>query len=335
MRFARPLLLLCLLSLIVLLPASAAGKEIRVLILDERFPELPDQEQKIERIGNIRGELLVSGVRYRGHIEVWKGKRGLYLINELPLEDYIRSVVISEVAEDWAMEALKAQAVLARTYALKHLDKNNGQLYDLTSSTLHQLYRGDNFDTRVAYAVMKTEGEVLTYEGDLIEAFYHSTCGGRTELPEEVFGKSYPYLKSVSSDCSNSPYWFWQRRITKRELEKALGLSGISTLKITSLTRTGRVKEVTITHSKGKTVFLAKDLRRLIGWKKLPSTWFSVKADTGMESSGAFIFDGRGYGHGVGLCQWGAEKMAEEGKTYREILSYYYPGAVITLHEDR
>lgn len=327
------LLLPILICLIILLPAvvhSEAIKEIRVLILDERFPELPDGETEIRRIGNIQGELLVSGTRYRGHIEVWKGKRGLYLINELPLEDYVRSVVISEVAEDWEMEALKAQAVIARTYALKHLRKNHGNLYDLTSSTLHQLYKGDNFDTRVAYAVMKTEGEVLTYDGELIEAFYHSTCGGKTELPEEVFGKSYPYLKSVSSDCSNSPYWFWQRRIKKSEIERATGVTGLEDIKISEYTKTGRAKKVQLINGNGTTEMLVKDLRRLIGWKKLPSTWFKIKRD-----KNSFIFDGHGYGHGVGLCQWGAQKMAKQGKNYREILSFYYPGALIMLYENR
>ncbi|RMG04277.1 MAG: SpoIID/LytB domain-containing protein [Nitrospirae bacterium] len=324
------LVLICAFTMLPTVADSETKKEIRVLILDERFPELPDGETEIRRIGNIQGELLVSGTKYRGHIEVWKGKRGLYLINELPLEDYVRSVVISEVAEDWEMEALKAQAVIARTYALKHLGKNNGSLYDLTSSTLHQLYRGDNFDTRVAYAVMKTEGEVLTYNGELIEAFYHSTCGGKTELPEEVFGKSYPYLKSVSSDCSNSPYWFWQRRIKKSEIERATGVTGLKEIEISEYTKTGRVRKVKLIHGGGTTDVLAKDLRRLLGWRKLPSTWFKIKRD-----KNSFIFDGHGYGHGVGLCQWGAQKMAEEGKNYREILSFYYPGTTIMLYENR
>ncbi len=328
MTMAKRIILLLILLLGLLRTADA--NDIRVLILDERFPLLPDDGESIKRIGSITGELLVSGVRYRGEIEVWKGKRGLYIINELPLEEYVKSVVLAEVAEGWEMEALKAQAVIVRTYAVEHMQRGGGRLYDLTSSTLHQLYRGDNFDARVAYAVMQTEGEILTYDGRPIKAFYHSTSGGRTELPEEVFGRSYPYLKSVTSDCSLSPYSVWQRRFSRGEIEKALGIRGLKDIRIKSYTKTGRVKELALITAEGTTVIPSKDFRRLLGWKALPSTWFALS-----RSDGSFFFDGRGYGHGVGLCQWGAQKMAKDGRSYREILSYYYPGTTIRLHEDR
>ncbi len=314
----------------IIIPTTLHARNIRVLIVDKRFPEIPDRETKIEMIGNIKGALLVSGIKYRGNIEVWKGKKGLYLINELPLEDYVRSVVLSEVAEGWEMEALKAQAVIARTYALKHMNKQTNGLYNLTSSTLHQMYNGDNFDTRVAYAVKKTEGEVLTYNGELIQAFYHSTSGGKTELPEEVFGRAYPYLKSVTSDSSNSPYWIWQRRIEGKKIEKALSIKGLRNIRVSSFTKTGRVKTVSIIADTGSQELLATQLRKMLGWKRLPSTWFTLK-----KQKGVYIFNGRGYGHGVGLCQWGAQKMAKDGKSYGEILSHYYPGTVIRLYEDR
>ncbi len=312
--------------LILSLLSAAHARDIRVLILDKRFSATPDAEETVRKIGNFKGELLVSGVRYLGNIEIWKGERGLYLINEVPLEDYVRSVVLSEVADGWEMEALKAQAVIVRTYAVRYIQKGSGRLYHLTSSTLHQLYRGDNSDSRVTYAVSQTAGEILTYEGEPIEAFYHSTCGGRTELPEEVFGKAYPYLKSVSSDCSLSSYWIWQRRLGRAEIEKALGLTGLREIRISGYTKTGRAKELTFVTDKGTETVLAKDLRRILGWKRLPSTWFTVR-----KSGDTFVFDGKGYGHGVGLCQWGAQQMAKEGRSYREILSFYYPGTVIKL----
>jgi stage II sporulation protein D len=311
-----------------ILPVSA--REIRVLIIDERFTDIPDPEMKIEIIGNIKGELLVSGVSYRGNIEVWKGKNGLYLVNQVPLESYVKSVVLSEVADGWEMEALKTQAVLARTYAIRHMKQGDGKLYHLTSSTLHQLYRGDQFDGRVAYAVMQTEGEILSYNGEAIEAFYHSTCGGRSELPEEVFGRAYPYLKSVTSNCFLSPYWVWQKRMTTKEIEKSLGISGINGLNISDFTKTGRVKELALLTEGGIERIASKDFRRLLGWKTLPSTWFTLE-----QRDSSYVFNGRGYGHGVGLCQWGSQWMAKEGKSYREILAYYYPGTVITLYEGR
>ncbi|NOZ24800.1 MAG: SpoIID/LytB domain-containing protein [Nitrospirae bacterium] len=317
------------LSMVILILASfstAYARDIRVLILDKRFSATPDAEESIRKIGNFKGELLVSGVRYLGNIEIWKGERGLYLINEVPLEDYVRSVVLSEVADGWEMEALKAQAVIVRTYAVKYIQRGADRLYHLTSSTLHQLYRGDNSDSRVTYAVMQTRGEILTYDGEPIEAFYHSTCGGRTELPEEVFGRSYPYLKSVSSDCSLSSYWIWQRRFGRKKLEKDLGLPGLRDVRISGYTKTGRVKELTFVTAGGTKTILSKDLRRILGWKTLPSTWFSIR-----KNGDTFVFDGKGYGHGVGLCQWGAQQMAKEGKTYKEILSFYYPGTVIKL----
>jgi len=323
-KYMKTMVLTVILVLVSL--STVHARDIRVLILDKRFSAIPDSEKAIKKIGNFKGELLVSGVRYLGNIEIWKGEKGLYLINELPLEDYVRSVVLSEVADDWEMEALKAQAVIVRTYAIKYMQKGADRLYHLTSSTLHQIYRGDNSDSRVSYAVMQTRGEILTYNGEPIEAFYHSTCGGRTELPEEVFGKAYPYLKSVSSDCSLSPYWVWQRRLTVRKIEKRLGLSGLKEIRIRSYTKTGRVKELAFITSGGTKVILSKDLRRLLGWKTLPSTWFTLR-----KNGDTFIFDGKGYGHGVGLCQWGAQQMAKEGKTYKEILSFYYPGTVIKL----
>ncbi len=156
--------------------------DIRVLILNKRFSTIPGTETTIKKIGNFKGELLVSGVRYLGNIEIWKGEKGLYLINELPIEDYVRGVVLSEVADGWEMEALKTQAVIARTYAVKHIQKGTNRLYNLTSSTLNQLYRGDNSDSRVSSAVMQTRGEILTYNGEPIEAFYHSTCGSIPEI---------------------------------------------------------------------------------------------------------------------------------------------------------
>jgi stage II sporulation protein D len=267
---------------------------------------------------------MVGGVSYKGNIEVYKGRNGLYLINQLPLEAYVESVVDSEVTESWEMEALKAQAVVVRTYAFRHILKNPNALFHLTSSTLHQIYSGENRNQRVVYAVMNTRGEVLTYKGKPIEALYHSTCGGTTEKAKEVFGHDIPYLKSVRNDCSISPYWRWKRVMERRTIESLLSERDILDIKTFSYTPTGRVKEVKIITKRGSYLLPAKDFRRLLGWRLLPSTWFEVR-----HEKDNFIFKGRGYGHGVGLCQWGAQQMAKEGKTYREILRYYYPGTSI------
>lgn len=314
--------ILIAIGIFLLLSTSADAHTIKVLILDDIFQKIPDKEESLEKMGNLRGDLLVNGAHYFGDINVLKGKNSLYLINELSFEDYIKNVVSAEVGTNWDMEALKVQAVISRTYAMYQKNQNNrNREYDITSSVLHQVYKGSSFDTRISYAVMATEGEVLTYNGNLIEAFYHSTSGGKTEEPAEVFGKSYPYLKPVESNCELSPYSIWERRIPVEEIEKALNVKAIRNIQIKSYTSTQRVKTVDVFHSEGVLNVETKDLRKMLGWSRLPSTNFVLSRD-----NGNYVFDGKGYGHGVGLCQWSALEMAREGMTYTQILDYFYPG---------
>jgi len=326
---ARTGIIALLLSLLLCAPAEA-GTTIKVLILDDVFQSVPAKNDKLERMGKLKGDLLVNGTHYPGDIEIWKGTGGLFLINELPLEEYIKNVVSAEVGADWDMEALKVQAVISRTYAMFQKQQNTNPNYDITSSVLHQVYKGSSENSRISYAVMNTEGEVLIYNGKIIEAFYHSTSGGMTEAPEEVFGKSYPYLRPVAGSCETSPYWIWERRIPVEEIEKTLNVSGISGITVSSYTSTGRVKTLDVAHSDGTLTVKAADLRKMLGWSRLPSTNFSLSRDTN-----TFVFDGKGYGHGIGLCQWSALEMARSGMNYREILEYFYPGAVIQTYANR
>jgi stage II sporulation protein D len=316
--------------LLLLAPVVEAGTTMKVLIIDDVFQSIPSRDEKIERMGKLKGDLLVNGTHYPGNIEIWRGSVGLYLINELSLEEYVKSVVGAEVGADWDMEALKTQAVISRTYALYQKAQNNNPNFDLTSSVLHQAYKGSNENSRISYAVMNTEGEVLTYNGKIIEAFYHSTSGGLTETPEEVFGKSYPYLKSVSGSCETSPYWIWERRIPIEEIEKVLNILAIRDIKITSYTSTKRVKTVDIVQASATQSMKATDLRKTLGWNRLPSTNFTVARDNNV-----MVFDGKGFGHGVGLCQWSALEMAKSGINYKDILSYFYPGTILQMHENR
>ena len=302
--------------------------KIRVLILEDGRPTIPDKDEKLVKLGNMQGDLLMTGIHYTGNIEVWKGDRGLYIVNELPLEDYVESVVVAEVGTHWDLEALKAQAVITRTYAVYQKALSQDSRFHLTSSVLHQVYKGNNSHILISYAVRETSGEVLTYNGKPIEALYHSTSGGRTENPEEVFGRSYPYLKSVESNCELSPYWVWEKKIPKEEIEKALGIKNLKDITINSYTSTGRAKELIIGSASGQMAMKATEFRKLLGWSRLPSTNFSMHPD-----ETAIIFEGKGYGHGVGLCQWSALQMAKDGKSYREILSFFYPGTEIRLYE--
>jgi stage II sporulation protein D (peptidoglycan lytic transglycosylase) len=307
-----------------------AEEIIKVLIVNEAYPRVPAKNERIEKLGSMKGNLLVTGTRYTGDIDIWKGKNGLYIINELPLETYIKDVVAAEVSADWDMEALKAQAVISRTYAVYQKTMSGDSLYHIVSSVLDQVYKGNNPDERIASAVEQTKGEILTYEGKPIQAFYHSTSDGSTENPEEVFGKSYPYLKSVESHCDISPYSVWERKIKLSDIEEALDISGIKKIAIKSYTSTKRVKELSITGDSGTSAIIATDFRKALGWSRLPSTNFTLNIN-----GDCAYFEGKGYGHGVGLCQWCALSMAREGKTYREILAYFYPGTTIQVYENR
>ena len=314
----------------VFCPDAAFADKIRVLIIDQKYPSIPGKDEQLKKIGNnTKNTPLANGVYYTGQIEIWKGKNRLYVINEIPLEDYVKDVVIAEAGKSWEMEAIKAQAVVARTYAVYHKKAKEHSCYHLTSSVLHQAYKGNSPNARIAYAVEKTSGEILTFNGKPIEALYHSTCGGKTEVPENVFGKSYPYLVSVESSCESSPYWVWERNIQMSEIEKGLNISGIKEIGIISYTSTGRINELEINTESEQITLRATELRRLLGWQRVPSTNFSMIRD-----GDSIIFKGKGHGHGVGLCQWSTLEMAKKGKNYREILSFFYPGTEIPLHKE-
>jgi len=334
----RYLLLITAFSLFTIhysLPTVFADTTIRVLLVDNMNPRVPDRDEKLERLGNAKGDALLSGLKYSGIIEIWKGENGLYVVNEIPLEDYIKGVVVGEVGSNWDIEALKAQAVAARTYAIYHKLKNEIQKipYHLTSSVLHQvyIYKGDSIPENIVKAVNDTRGEILTFEGKPILAFYHSASGGMTEDPAEVFGQSLPYLKPVETTAKLSPHYMWEKRIPLLYIERAVNISGIKEIVIDSRTASNRVRDFKIITNNGDYYIPAMDLRRNLGWRKLPSTLI-----TNMHSgSETFVFEGRGFGHGVGMCQWTALDMAKAGMSYGEILYRFYPGAIIELYHNR
>ena len=266
----------------------------------------------------------VSGKHVRGQIEIRPTAKGkLIAINVLTLESYLHAVLGSEMPASFPPEALKAQAVAARTYALQKKIAAWGKAYHLGSTVLDQVYGGTQAeDPRTRVAVDATRGEVLIYDMELVEAYFHSSCGGKTENGKEALGRPLPYLKSVSCPCSSLPQTSWQKTFTQSQMEKLI--PGFKSLRITSKTATGRVEKVQVKGKKSEKTLSGVDVRRILGYGDLKSLSFSFT-----QKGGNYTFSGKGFGHGAGLCQWGANRLAAQGKNYREILNHYYPGSEI------
>lgn len=300
---------------------------VRVLIGNKK-----PNSNSLQQVKKVKAKAIVDGSKYEGEIEIWKGEEGYFIVNVVTLQDYVKGVVASEVGPQWPLEALKAQAVLARTYVVSHILRNREKnFYDVTSSVFHQVYREDGITPEVEKAVKETEGQILTYNGKPIMAFYHACSVTSTEDPEEVFGSSLPYLKPVKVPLTLSPYTYWEKKIPFSVLERTLSIKNIKEVRILSYTKTERVKELEFIGDNGKKIIKTTELRRLLDWVVLPSTMIkSIK----VEKDGV-VFEGQGYGHGVGMCQWCAFQMAQEGKNYIEILKYFYPNTEISnLHGD-
>jgi stage II sporulation protein D len=263
--------------------------------------------------------LRAGDMEVRGDVVVRLYRDGLQLINVIPLEDYLTAVLGSEMPISFPPEALKAQAVAARTYALQKKLDTYGNAFYLGSSVLHQVYGGiTREDPRTRAAVEATRGEVLTYELAPIEAYFHASCGGRTESGQAALQRDLPYLQPVDCPCGKLPASRWSAEVSEAELQAALQGSP-SGLRIAARTGTRRVSRVTT--ADGTTLDGAR-FRQRLGYTKLKSLDFEVE-----KSSHGYAFSGRGYGHGAGLCQWGAKVLADGGWDYRDILSHYYPGA--------
>ncbi len=292
---------------------------------------------------------LVNGRRYRGSLLVKQKEDFLEVINELLLEEYLYGVIEREVSSSWPFDVLCAQAIAARTYALEKRELERlaeDQDYHLSWTTEDQVYGGVESETRQARrAVDLTQGKVITYQGELIKAFYHNCCGGHTVSSGDVWGEEdFPYLKAEPDEfCKESPYYKWEWEIKVSELRKILIKEGFSVGKIYRLqvlTRTqdlsfeegGRAAELRIYYKGGSQDLTGKEFRELVNqWIEkdmLRSTLFEIKSRTEREAR-YFVFQGRGSGHGVGMCQWGAKKMAEEGRNFQDILQFYYSGTEI------
>lgn len=251
-------------------------------------------------------------------------------IQNFELETYVASVMLGEVPASFSKEAIKAQAVAARTYTLKQMCvSGKHDAFDLcTEPSCCQAFtplRTDLASEEMIAAATETAGEVLLYDGNLIDATYFSCSGGYTEAAVEVWGADIPYLQSRESPGEeNSKRYQSEKIFTKEEFYGKLGLQDGAEIGEITYTDGGGVKLISI----GSKVFTGVEMRKILS---LPSTAFEVH-----QEKDAIIVTSKGYGHRVGMSQYGAEAMAVSGSTYDEILSYYYPGtqrAKLTIYE--
>lgn len=294
------------------------------------------------------------GSQYRGILKVIPHGVNLQLINIVHMDDYLKGVVPPELGRvgEPEIEAVKAQAIAARTYAMAHLSQYPDEPYDMKSDVSDQVYHGVRVEkSLVSRAIDQTRGYVLKYQDNLINAYYHSTCGGSTDDIDEVWNKvRAPYLQAVTDSdyCSWSKYYHWKESYSAKQLKlrieqylssergRQVKIGKIHDIIIKSHTTGGRVAEMTVKTDRGDYSF-GKDRIRWVFTRSsnpeliLPSARFEI--DTEINDRGNLVrvdFKGGGYGHGVGMCQCGALGMSRHGKTYEEILTHYYSHVKLT-----
>lgn len=280
------------------------------------------------------GNCSVNGKPFHGTIDIFRESSGISAVSTLDIERYLSGVLGSEISSKWPMDAIKAQAVAARTYSISLIHKSNVSTnernYDIKATMFDQVYDGARrADDRTTEAVRATSGEVLERGGRPFTAYYHSCCGGVTELAKNVWPGERGGASVQDRYCARSPNATWNFRVGVSSFLQILkksgkSLEGVLSINTTSSEGSPRADDLLIEDDAGLSTIKATELRRMFGYGKIKSTWFDVSKE-GAE----IIFSGRGYGHGVGMCQWGAKGMADEGIGYKEILKFYYPDADI------
>ena len=313
------------------------------------------------------GEIIkFNGKPYRGSMIISLKDGGITVINCVELESYLKSVVPSEMPSGWHEEALKAQAVCARNYALSNLGKYKSYGFDMDDTISNQVYKGVSSEAEsTSKAVEATSGVSLTHGDSLVQTFFYSSGAGTTEDVKDVWGSEIPYLKSV--EVPNEEVRSWEKKFTYTEMNERLKNAGlevgdVKSIEITKRSSTGRVTEVVITGSNGvytakkekaRTVFSlnsslydieisggdALKAPNVTGVKSLPLLgkyiFESLNRKNDITSESTFTFKGKGNGHAVGMSQYGAKALAESGYTFDQILTHFYTGSTVTANQER
>jgi stage II sporulation protein D len=273
------------------------------------------------------GYVKLSNSTYSGKIIlIPKDDNRFSILEEIGIEEYLPGVIEGEMPIMWNDDALQAQVVAVRTYAIYKRKIKGNALYHINKLDL--AYKGSYMNqTKAKEVVDKTRGTVMVYDWKLFPGYFHSTCGGHTEDINLVFNlKSIPPLSGVDCGyCNNSKYYNWKKKLGRNVIQKRLNAAKSKIKRIRNITTEqigpgGHCSTIKIDHAGGTKRVNANDFRLIIGPNNLRSTSFSIK-----KSGSSFIFDGSGWGHGVGLCQYGTQSMAKLGFRWFDILRYYYP----------
>ena len=276
-------------------------------------------------------KLEIDKVSYTGALRVLPGKTSFNIVEYTSLENYLYGVLPYEMHPTWAPEALKAQAVAARTYTLKSIEKKANEPFDLFADVRSQVYKGSaTVQDSVKKAVDQTRGQVLAYKGELFFTYYHGNCGGGTDHVS-IWNQKAPNIKPLSGNTckfdSHSKSYNFTQDITKSSAErfaKSQGLKGsLKSIKVAKKTSTGRASHLTLKTSSGSKTVLCASFRAATGIRSCKLTKISV-------GTTKVHVEGHGYGHGIGMCQDGAHGMAKQNYTYKQILKHYYPGSTLS-----
>lgn len=335
-------------------PTSVGLDKGRLSVENERGEVIMSDLDEVNMIPRgSQNRLHFKGKRYRGLMKLAPSGQTLKIVNVLYIEDYLRGVVPPEIGPrvEGEIEAIKAQAVAARTYTMAHLGQYGDEPYDMKSGVADQVYEGADAEVKlVSRAIDETIGRVAMYQDEFITAYYHSTCGGMTDNIEAVWDKKeLPYLKAVndSAACSWSKYFNWQETYTEPQLRarleqylttekgREIHIGKIQGITVDQRTAGGRVAKLAVRTEEDIYRFFKDRIRWVLGRASnpdliLPSDRFTVEVEQNSEGiASRVIVSGAGYGHGVGMCQCGAIGLSRQGWSFDNILKRYYTGITI------